>query len=100
MRIPDLPSLPKMDNRALYRVLSALIGVVRIRFYGSLDRGEQVALKKDLFTAISEIETGKSGTVSAVADVRLVDDVLEKKMLTMDVKAGRIVKASESEWGV
>ncbi len=100
MRLPGLPTLPKIADRGLYNVLTSLIGVVRIRFYGSLESGETVVLHKELPEAVSAQESGFTGTLNPVVEVRLTEGSIETRTAVVSIEKGRIVNVTESEWEV
>ena len=99
MKLPSMPSMPKIADRSLYRLLTSLIGVVRIRFYGSLESGETVVLHKELPDAVKSFESGFSGTLTPVVEVRLTEGAIETRKATVSIENGRIVNVIESEWG-
>lgn len=99
MNLPNLPTIQRLADRQLYRALSSILGVLRIRFYSGPKSDEQVVLWGDLKPILSAIDSGFDSSFTVVSDVRLTDGVLEKKLLTVDIEKGEVVNFSESEWG-
>ncbi|WP_319764533.1 hypothetical protein [Maridesulfovibrio sp.] len=99
MRLPSLPTLPKIEDRSLYNILTSLIGVIRIRFYGGTTKGETVVLHKELPGAVASMESGFTGVLNPIVEVRLTDGVLETRTTAVSIEKGRIVNVQENEWG-